>query len=112
MEEIILKNITGNDVKIKIVDKEENANFITHSGTFHADEIMASVILLNKFGDMNIYRTNNISNNNAFIYDVGFGKFDHHAIDFDLTRNNGIKYASAGLIWKTFGIKGCLFVKS
>ena len=104
MEEIILKNITGNDVKIKIVDKEENANFITHSGTFHADEVMASVILLNKFGDMNIYRTNNISNNNAFIYDVGFGKFDHHAIDFDLTRNNGIKYASAGLIWKTFGM--------
>ena len=54
MNEITLKNIHDCDVKIKIVDKEEDANFITHSGTFHADEIMASVILLNKFGNMNI----------------------------------------------------------
>ena len=104
MNEITLKNIHDCDVKIKIVDKEEDANFITHSGTFHADEIMASVILLNKFGNMNIYRTNKVTNEKAFVYDVGFGKFDHHAIDFDLTRNNGIKYASAGLIWKTFGM--------
>lgn len=104
MEKIILKNIKGCDVKIKIVDDEKDANFITHSGTFHADEIMASVILLNKFGDMNIYRTNNVTNKKAFVYDVGFGKFDHHAFSFDLARSNGIKYASAGLVWKTFGM--------
>ncbi len=104
MNEITLKNIHGCDVKIKIVDKEEDANFITHSGTFHADEIMASVILLNKFGNMNIYRTNKVNNNDAFVYDVGFGKYDHHSIDFDLKRQNGIKYASAGLIWKSFGM--------
>lgn len=104
MEKIKLKDINGRNVKIKIVDDEKKANFITHSGTFHADEIMASVILLNKFGDMNIYRTNKVTNEKAFVYDVGFGKFDHHAIDFDLVRNSGIKYASAGLVWKTFGM--------
>ena len=92
MKKIKLKDINGRNVKIKIVDDEKKANFITHSGTFHADEIMASVILLNKFGDMNIYRTNKVTNEKAFVYDVGFGKFDHHAIDFDLVRNSGIKY--------------------
>ncbi len=104
MKKIILKNINGSNIKIKMVDDEKKANFITHDGTFHADEIMASIILLNKFGNMNIYRTSKVTNKNAFVYDVGFGKFDHHAIDFNLIRPNGIKYASAGLVWKTFGM--------
>lgn len=103
MNKITLKNIYGKDVEIELVDDEAKANFITHSGTFHADEVMASVILLNKFGSMRIYRTNKVNNINAFIYDVGFGKYDHHGIDFDKTRDNGIKYASCGLIWHEFG---------
>lgn len=103
MEKIILKNILNEDVCINIVDDEKDANFITHSGTFHADEVMSTVLLLNKFGDINLFRTNTISNNNAFIYDVGLGKFDHHGIDFNKERDNGIKYASCGLIWNAFG---------
>lgn len=103
MNKINLKNIYNEDVTIEIVDNETEANFITHSGTFHADEVMASVILLNKFGSMKIYRTNKVLNSNAFVYDVGFGKFDHHGIDFDESRENGIKYASCGLVWKAFG---------
>lgn len=103
MNKITLKNIFGKEVEIELVEEESKANFITHSGTFHADEVMASVILLNKFGSMRIYRTNKVNNINAFIYDVGFGKYDHHGIDFDKTRDNGIKYASCGLIWHEFG---------
>lgn len=103
MNKINLKNIYNEDVTIEIVDNENEANFITHSGTFHADEIMASVILLNKFGSMKIYRTNKVLNTDAFVYDVGFGKFDHHGIDFDESRENGIKYASCGLVWRAFG---------
>ena len=103
MENIILKNIYDENVQIKIVDSEKEANFITHSGTFHADEVMASVILLNVFGSMNIYRTNNVEDDSAFIYDVGFGEFDHHGIEFNEERENGIKYASCGLIWKKYG---------
>lgn len=103
MNEIILKNIVGNDVSITIVDDEKHADFITHSGTFHADEVMATVILLNKFGKLKLFRTSNPTNDNAFTYDVGFGKYDHHGIDFDYKRENGIKYASCGLIWKAFG---------
>ena len=37
MKKIKLKDINGRNVKIKIVDDEKKANFITHSGTFHAD---------------------------------------------------------------------------
>lgn len=103
MNKVTLKNIYGKDVDIELVNEEAKANFITHSGTFHADEVMASVILLNKFGFMRIYRTNKVNNEDAFIYDVGFGKYDHHGIDFDKTRDNGIKYASCGLIWHEFG---------
>lgn len=103
MKKIDLKNIYNENVQVKIVNNEKNANFITHSGTFHADEVMASVILLNKFGSLKLFRCNKPTNNNAFCYDVGFGKFDHHAIDFTETRENGIKYASCGLVWKEYG---------
>lgn len=103
MEKTNLKNIFNEMVEIKLVDSESEADFITHSGTFHADEVMASVILLNKFGSMKIYRTNKVTKEDAFVYDVGFGKFDHHGIDFNETRDNGIKYASCGLVWKAFG---------
>ena len=44
------------------------------------------------------------NNSDAFVYDVGFGKFDHHQMDFNEKRENGIKYASCGLIWKNFGL--------
>ncbi len=103
MEKINLKNIFNEEVEIKIVDNESDADFITHSGTFHADEVMATVILLNKFGSMKLFRSTNPKNDNAFIYDVGFGAFDHHGIDFDEARENGVKYASCGLIWRAFG---------
>lgn len=103
MEKISLKNIFNENVKIKMIDNESDADFITHSGTFHADEVMATVILLNKFGNMNLFRCNNPTNSKAFIYDVGFGEFDHHGIDFDEKRENGIKYASCGLVWHRYG---------
>lgn len=100
-----LKNIFGQEVNLEIVDNEFDANFITHSGTFHADEVMATVILLNKHDNIKLYRTSKVNNDKAFCYDVGFGIFDHHQADFDEKRENGIKYASCGLIWKAFGME-------
>lgn len=113
MEKVILKNIFNENVEVKIVDNQNDADFITHAGTFHADEVMATVILLNKFKSIKLSRVNTITNINAFSYDIGFGKFDHHGIDFDLKRENGIKYASCGLVWKEFGkdIVGSLNIK-
>lgn len=103
MKKLKLKNIYGKDVCIKLVDDQKKADFITHAGTFHADEVMATVILLNKFGNIKLARVNEVLYKKAFCYDIGFGAFDHHGIDFDKTRENGIKYASCGLVWKEFG---------
>ena len=100
---MVLKNILGKYVTLELVENEQNANFITHSGTFHADEVMATVFLLNKFDNIKLCRTTNPTNNNAFIYDVGFGEYDHHSIDFDKVRSNGIKFASCGLVWEKYG---------
>ena len=68
----ILKNIYGECVTIELVDDYDEASFITHSGTFHADEVMATIILLNKFGNIKLFRTNEIKgdNKNKFIYDI------------------------------------------
>lgn len=103
MKKLKLKNIYGKDICIKLVEDQKKADFITHAGTFHADEVMATVILLNKFGTIKLSRVNEVLNRKAFCYDIGFGAFDHHGIDFDKTRENGIKYASCGLVWKEFG---------
>lgn len=103
MKKIKLKNIYNKTVSIKLVKNQKDADFITHAGTFHADEVMTTIILLNKFGNIKLARVNDVSNKKAFCYDIGFGDFDHHQLDFDKTRENGIKYASCGLIWKEFG---------
>lgn len=105
MNKIVLNNLFNESIELTIVDDEKKANFITHNGTFHADEVMATCILLNKFNDIKLYRTSNVNNKEAFVYDIGFGKYDHHALDFTKTRENGIKYASCGLIWEEFGRK-------
>lgn len=98
-----LNNVLKKEVVVEVVDNQKDADFITHAGTFHADEVMATVFLLNKFGSIKLCRVNKVSNHDAFIYDIGFGKYDHHQSDFDKTRENGIKYASCGLVWEEFG---------
>lgn len=100
---VILKNLFDEKVVVEIKNNEKEANFITHRGNFHADEVMATCILLNVYKNMDICRVNEVSNPNAFAYDVGFGKFDHHQADFCKVRENGIKYASCGLVWKAYG---------
>ena len=104
MNKLILKNIYGKEVSIEIVANQKDANFITHAGTFHADEVMATVILLNRFDSIKLARVNEVINKDALAYDIGFGKFDHHQLDFNKTRENNIKYASCGLIWNEFGL--------
>lgn len=100
---IELKNIYGEISTLEIVDNEYDADFITHSGTFHADEVMSTIFLINKHKNIKLYRTREINNKDAFIYDVGFGEFDHHQNEFNKVRTNGVKYATCGLIWEVFG---------
>ena len=91
---------------IKIVNKEQQANCITHSGTMHADEVFSTAFLEMYLKDVRIYRTNYIDNSkvqeNTIIYDVGRGKYDHHQPEA-AKRENDITYCSFGLLWKEYG---------
>lgn len=82
----------------------------THNGTFHADEITACIIFKIIDPNAQIIRSRDEAELEKadYVIDVS-GKydlekhFDHHPKDFTLSRDNGIKYATAGLIWEKFG---------
>ena len=79
----------------------------THNGIFHSDEILACAILclINSNISIQILRSRDVTllNNCDICVDIGGGDFDHHQAGFNKKRENGIKYASAGLVWKNFG---------
>jgi uncharacterized UPF0160 family protein len=87
----------------------------THSGSFHADEVFA-VAALGLLGDpVEVVRTRDrVALAQADLrVDVGFrddastGDFDHHQRDFAAARDNGVRYASFGLVWREFGARIC-----
>jgi len=79
---------------------------ITHSGVFHADEIFATAMLRKIDPDFSVTRTFKVADpvdENILVYDIGGGKFDHHQKGGNGSRENGIPFASFGLLWKEFG---------
>ena len=91
---------------IKIVNNEQLANCITHSGTMHADEVFSTAFLDLYLKDVKVYRTNYIDQRkvekDTIVYNVGRGKYDHHQPDAK-KRDNDITYCSFGLLWKEYG---------
>lgn len=85
---------------------------VTHSGGFHADELLSSVILTRLFPQARIVRSRApewiTPAADRVIYDVG-GAYDAEARIFDHhqrgapMREDGQPYSSFGLIWKHFG---------
>lgn len=85
---------------------------VTHSGGFHADELLSSVILTRLFPQAKIVRSRApqwISPSaDRIVYDVGGAYdadariFDHHQRGAPL-RDDGQPYSSFGLVWKHFG---------
>lgn len=77
---------------------------VTHSGVFHADEVMASVIIKQLYDEVEIIRSRNQEDFDKadILFDVGGGEFDHHN-DFKEYRDNGVPYAACGLIWREYG---------
>ena len=85
---------------------------VTHSGGFHADELMSSVILTRLFPQAEIKRSRApdwiTPAEDRIIYDVGglydaeARIFDHHQRGAPL-RDDGQPYSSFGLVWKHFG---------
>ena len=91
---------------IKTTKIAEQATVVTHGATFHADEVLATVILSKVLGDITVLRTFKVPeelDEKVVVYDIGFGEFDHHQKGGNGTRENGVPYAAVGLIWKKFG---------
>jgi len=89
---------------------------VVHSGNFHADDVFAVAILAMYLGYLpKIFRTREekIIKKADYVLDVGRvynpkeNKFDHHGEGWNEKRDNGVLYASAGLVWKEYGVKIC-----
>lgn len=78
----------------------------THSGKFHADDVMATAILSLLLGDIKVTRTRDedILSKLDFVFDIALGEFDHHQLDKEIRENN-IPYAACGLVWREFGAR-------
>ena len=94
-------------MKITTTKNVTEANAITHGGTFHADEVLATVILSKVLEKITVLRTFKVPEelDDVIIYDIGYGEFDHHQKGGNGIRENGVPYAACGLIWKKFGHK-------
>ncbi|MDH6269688.1 uncharacterized UPF0160 family protein [Rhizobium sp. SG_E_25_P2] len=85
---------------------------VTHSGGFHADELLSSVILTQLFPQARLIRSrapewitpgaDRIIYDVGGVYDAAAQIFDHHQRGAPL-REDGQPYSSFGLIWKHFG---------
>jgi uncharacterized UPF0160 family protein len=87
-------------------------HLVTHSGGFHADELLSSVVLTRLFPDAQLLRTRDrewiTPSDDKIIYDVG-GAFDADAQIFDHhqrpgpLREDDQPFSSFGLIWAQYG---------
>ena len=92
---------------------------VTHNGTFHADDLFAAAVVelcLEQRGECaNIVRTRDeeIINKADIVFDVGgkydavHHRYDHHQHEGAGVRENGVPYASIGLVWKHWGMQLC-----
>jgi uncharacterized UPF0160 family protein len=87
----------------------------THDGSFHADEVFAVAALALLGEPIEVLRTRDrealaradVRVDVGFRHDPSSGDFDHHQRGFEGIRENGIRYASFGLIWQEFGVRVC-----
>src|SRR3989344_5967344 len=86
---------------------------VTHNGYFHTDELLAIAALLLKYSNAEVVRTRDeriietadIVVDVGHVYDPDKLRFDHHMPEGAGIRENGILYASIGLVWKKFGVE-------
>jgi uncharacterized UPF0160 family protein len=91
-------------------------NLVTHSGSFHADDVFAVATVQLMFGKENVHITRtrdeslilpaDIVVDVGGVYDVEKRRFDHHQADAPV-RELGLPYAAFGLVWKEFGSQIC-----
>lgn len=89
------------------------AFLVTHSGGFHADELLSSVVLTRLFPQARLIRSrapewitagaDRIIYDEGGVYDAAAQIYDHHQRGAPL-REDGQPYSSFGLIWKHYGL--------
>lgn len=85
---------------------------VTHSGAFHADDVVAWVVIRAALGEVRLFRTRDpeaiaradIVFDVGAIFDPKTRRFDHHQRGAP-QREDGEPYSSAGLVWRAFGRK-------
>ena len=83
--------------------RQKDASAFTHSGKFHADDVFSSALLLYLNPEITITRGNKVPDDfDGIVFDIGRGRYDHHQKDSRI-RENGISYASFGLLWEDLG---------
>lgn len=83
---------------------------VTHSGTFHADDVFACAVLRAALGEFDFVRTRDAaviaSADIVFdvggVYDTANKRYDHHMRDLP-RREDGTPYSSVGLVWREYG---------
>lgn len=88
---------------------------ITHNANFHQDDLFAVATLLILFPELEVKRTRDLAlmKDADFVVDTGgisnpdTNRFDHHQDGGAGRRENGIPYASFGLVWKKYGAQIC-----
>jgi len=91
-------------------------NIVTHSGKFHADDVLGVSILLALYPQAKVERTRHVDSLQAAVadpntatVDVGGSSdasgnnFDHHQREGGGIRTNCCPYAAAGLVWSRYG---------
>lgn len=98
--------------------KKQKITIVAHSGSFHTDDVFAVAtlqLLLEKENAIEVIRTRDpkIIETADYVVDVGevydpsLKRFDHHQFGGAGVRDNGIPYASFGLVWKEYGEALC-----
>jgi uncharacterized UPF0160 family protein len=89
---------------------------VVHNGHFHSDDVFVVAALDLLFGKgLSVIRTRkpevietaDIVADVGGIYDPAQDRFDHHQAGGAGKRDNGIPYASIGLVWKKYGADIC-----
>jgi uncharacterized UPF0160 family protein len=83
----------------------------THDGSFHADEVFAVAALglldepveVTRTRDPDALAAADVRIDVGFRYDPARGDFDHHQREFDEVRENGVRFAAFGLVWRAYG---------
>ncbi len=76
---------------------------MTHGGKFHADDVFSTALLKMLVPNLSVRRVFFVPEDfKGIVYDIGLGEFDHHQNDAPV-RENGVRYAAFGLLWRAFG---------